>query len=389
MLCLAYKPGQEITMQQRRAEHTRREMIRLCHAGLDSRTLWTEIMKRLETVIPIDVSFFSTIDPATLLFTGAVADDILLHATAQFLENEYLQNDVNKCAWMTRSNTPVINLVQATQGELERSHRYREILAPLALGDELRATLITGGSCWGFLCLHREQSSPHFALAEAAYLARLTPHFAEGLRTALLLRSRTEHTVPDEPGLLLLAEDLSVVAITPAAERWLAELGEADWPPRLPLPYAVSAVAGRLLALERGLDAHPELMPRVRLRTASGHWLVLHASRLSGPSAAGHIAVIVEAARPAEVAPLIVQAYDLTKRESEILQRVVRGLSTTEISAEFHISSNTVQDHLKAIFEKVGVRSRRELVGQLFAQQYQPRFEAGRGLDANGWFTQG
>jgi len=114
---------------------------------------------------------------------------------------------------------------------------------------------------------------------------------------------------------------------------------------------------------------------------------VLHASRLSGPSTQRHIAVIFEAARPAEVAPLIVQVYDLSKRESEILQSVVRGLSTTEISAEFRISSNTVQDHLKAIFEKVGVHSRRELVGQLFAQQYQPRIEAGRGLDADGWFT--
>jgi hypothetical protein len=34
-----------------------------------------------------------------------------------------------------------------------------------------------------------------------------------------------------EPGLLLLADDLSVVAIAPAAERWLSEVAEADWPP--------------------------------------------------------------------------------------------------------------------------------------------------------------
>jgi DNA-binding CsgD family transcriptional regulator len=293
---------------------------------------------------------------------------------------------VNKCAWMARSNAPVVNLVQATQGELEQSQRYREILAPLALGDELRAVLITGGTCWGFMCLHRERSSPHFTLTEAAYLARLTPHLAEGLRTALLLGSTTAPTVPDEPGLLLLAEDLSVVAITPAAERWLAEVGEADWPRKQALPYAISAVVGRMRALERGLEAQPDLLPRVRLRTASGHWLVLHASRLSGPGAGGHIAVIVELARPAEVAPLIVQAYDLSKREGEILQSVVRGLSTAEMAETFHISSNTVQDYLKAIFEKVGVCSQRELVGQLFAQQFQPRIAAGSGLDANGWF---
>ncbi len=237
------------------------------------------------------------------------------------------------------------------------------------------------------MCMHREHSSPHFTLAEAAYLARLTPHFAEGLRKALLLGSMRGTTLPDEPGLLLLTDDLSVVAITPAAERWLAEVAETDWPRSQVLPYAVSAVVGRMLALEQGKDEQLDLMPRARLRTTSGHWLVLHASRLSPQHAPGQIAVIFEVARPAEVAPLLMQAYHLSKRESEIIQSVVRGLSTREIAEMFHISSNTVQDHLKAIFEKVGVRSRRELVGQLFAQQYQPRIAAGYGLDSRGWFT--
>ena len=371
-------------MQQRRAEQTRRELIRLCQAGLDSRTLRIEIIKRLRTVIPIDLSFFTTADPATLLFTGAVLDDLLMRTTSAFIENEFLHSDVNKFAWMARNNTPVMSLVEATQGELARSQRYREILAPQALGDELRAVLSTGTVCWGFMCLHRAQGSPHFTLTEAAYLARLTPHFAQGLRTALLRENTTAARLPDEPGLLLLAEDLSVAAITPAAERWLADIAEADSPGKQAVPNAVSAVVGRLQALEQGQDTQLDLLPRLRLRTASGQWLVLHASRLS---AHGQIAVIFEVARPAEIAPLIMQVYDLSKREGETMQLVVRGFSTAEISQAFHISANTVQDHLKAIFEKTGVRSRRELVGHLFAQQYQPRIEAGHGLDTTGWFA--
>ncbi len=97
--------------------------------------------------------------------------------------------------------------------------------------------------------------------------------------------------------------------------------------------------------------------------------------------------MIFEVARPVEIAPLIAQAYDRSKREGEIMQSVLRGLSTAEMADTFHIASHTVQDHLKAIFEKVGVSSRRELVGQLFAQQYQPRIMSGRDVDANGWFT--
>ena len=373
-------------MKQQKSEQVRREIIRLCHAGLNSRTLRIEILKRLRIIIPIDVSFFTTADPSTLLFTGAVVDEILERATAQFIENEFLYDDVNKFSWLARSATPVGDLIQATRQDLEQSPRYREILAPLFLGDELRAALITGGACWGFLCFHRERSSPQFTPAEVAFISRLTPHIAEGLRKALLLGTTTGSDVPNEPGLLLLAEDLSVVAITPIAERWLSEVAEPDWSRKKALPSAIFGVVARLQEIERNNEIYTDLLPKVRLRTASGHWLVLHASRLSGPSAQGQIAVIFEVARPAEIAPLIVQAYDLSKRESEIMQSVLRGLSTEEISTTFQISSNTVQDHLKSIFDKVGVHSRRELVGQLFTQQYQPRLVSGHGLDANGWF---
>jgi DNA-binding NarL/FixJ family response regulator len=73
-------------------------------------------------------------------------------------------------------------------------------------------------------------------------------------------------------------------------------------------------------------------MPRIRLRTASGRWLVLHASRLRAAGTEAQIAVIFEEARSSEIAPLIVDAYSLTKREGEITQLVLRGLSTAEVS---------------------------------------------------------
>ena len=318
-----------------------------------------------------------------------MVDDVLALATPQFLENEFLRDDSVKFARLARGRSPVDSLGVATKGELARSPRYREILAPMDLGDELRAALVVGSKCWGFMCLHRERSSPNFTPAEAALLAKLAPHLAEGLRTALLIDdAQVTSPPPDGPGLLLLGDDLSLAAITPAAEGWLAEVAKSDWLGSLELPEAVYAVAARLLALERGgSHAPPDLMPRTRLRTASGRWLVLHASRLRTADTEGRIAVIFEEARPSEIAPLIVDAYGLTKRESEITKLVLRGLSTAEVSEELHITPNTVRDHFKAIFDKVGVRSRRELVGQVFAQQYQPRIAVGHSLDVDGWFA--
>ncbi len=376
----------------RPAEHIRQEIIRLCHAGLDSRTFRVEAIRRLRKLIPLDVSFFATADPATLLYTSAVRDDVLAQATPQFLEREFLKDDPIKFVRLARGGSPADSLGLATKGELARSPRYQEILAPMDLGDELRAALVVGSKCWGFMCLHREHCSPNFTPAEAALLAKLTPHLAEGLRTALLIGgvggAQVTSLPPDGPGLLLLEDDLSLAAITPAAEGWLAEVAESYWPGPSELPEIVYAVAARLLALERGGSHVPsDLMPRTRLRTASGRWLVLHASRLRAAGTEGQIAVIFEEARPSEIAPLIVDAYGLTKREGEITRLVLRGLSTAEVSEELHITSNTVRDHFKAIFDKVGVRSRRELVGQVFAQQYQPRMATGHELDADGWFT--
>jgi DNA-binding CsgD family transcriptional regulator len=48
------------------------------------------------------------------------------------------------------------------------------------------------------------------------------------------------------------------------------------------------------------------------------------------------------------------------------------GRTTPHIGAALFISPHTVQDHLKAIFEKVGVHSRKELVGHVFFEHYLP-----------------
>jgi DNA-binding NarL/FixJ family response regulator len=57
--------------------------------------------------------------------------------------------------------------------------------------------------------------------------------------------------------------------------------------------------------------------------------------------------------------------YGLTRRETEILETIVTGLSNKEIAQRFSLSEDTVKHHLTNIFDKVGVSSRLELA--LFA----------------------
>jgi DNA-binding NarL/FixJ family response regulator len=115
---------------------------------------------------------------------------------------------------------------------------------------------------------------------------------------------------------------------------------------------------------------------RLRMRDRSGRWVVLHASTLDGPAGPGGIAVVVEPAKSADVAPIIIEAYGLSPRERDVVKALARGTSTPDIAAELYLSTHTVRDYIKSVFEKVGVGSRGELVAKLFAEHYEDAFHA-------------
>ena len=53
------------------------DLVRRCYSGLDAPAFQTEVVRLIHVVLPVDAIFFATADPATLLFTGAVAEDPL------------------------------------------------------------------------------------------------------------------------------------------------------------------------------------------------------------------------------------------------------------------------------------------------------------------------
>ncbi|HEY5858479.1 MAG TPA: helix-turn-helix transcriptional regulator [Aldersonia sp.] len=66
-------------------------------------------------------------------------------------------------------------------------------------------------------------------------------------------------------------------------------------------------------------------------------------------------------------------AYGLPERGRDITTLVLQGYSTTQIAGRLHLSPHTVQQHLANIFDKIGVRSRRDLIGGVFFAHYEPR----------------
>jgi DNA-binding CsgD family transcriptional regulator len=80
-----------------------------------------------------------------------------------------------------------------------------------------------------------------------------------------------------------------------------------------------------------------------------------------------------DVARAPDLAVLIADAFGLTERERRITELVARGCATSEIATRLHLFAYTVQDHLKAIFDRTDVRSRGELVARLYFDEDAPR----------------
>jgi DNA-binding CsgD family transcriptional regulator len=130
------------------------------------------------------------------------------------------------------------------------------------------------------------------------------------------------------------------------------------------MPPAVYEIAARVLTPPE--LAH-RLPPNVRVRTNQGRWCVIEGARLEG-AAAGRVAITIRAATAHETFDLLCSAHGLTGRERQLVKLAREGLATTDLARALGISPYTVQDHLKAIFAKTGVRSRRELLSRLMGR---------------------
>ncbi|MGW6282269.1 helix-turn-helix transcriptional regulator [Kribbella sp. NPDC055071] len=352
-------------------------------AAADAGLRWDDfsrvVAELLERAIPFDSICIGTADPTTNLLTGAVLLDLELLDTAQFVEYEYSVPDYNHYMDLARKDVAVSILAEATGGKPDQSTRYRDYLTKADLNHEMRSAVRTGSQMWGVCTLYRTLGRTGFSPAEADFMRRLEPVLARGLRRGLIAGDVGRRLAGAGSAVLILDAANRVVSATEAAEQRIAELGGDLWS-RLPAGVEVVAAAARGLPV-----AAP--VPEGRTRLPSGEWIMLKAAQVRGQDGlTGDVAVTIEAAAPGGVIPLIVAAYGLTERERSVVQQVLGGASTNDIAQRLQLSPYTVQDHLKAIFDKVGVTSRRELSSRIFFDQYAGR--VGGGVDASGWFEQ-
>ncbi|HEY8466551.1 MAG TPA: helix-turn-helix transcriptional regulator [Solirubrobacterales bacterium] len=375
------------------AAHHRDELIARAQSAPTASEVFAEASPRLRRLVPYDSAIWLATDPETGMPTSPTRKENFHEFNERdclmVWEREFSIEDVIPYIDLGRAPVPAGSLRLATRDRPARSHRFRDVLEPHGVGDELRVVMRSGDRPWAWLSLFREEGRDPFSADEVEIAAALSGPLANAIRRHARPRPNAVTAVHGRgPGMMVLSPEGEIVSVNDDALAWLEEL-PATWDdPTVPvrrrfeldLPILVIGTLMRARAVAAQRDHGPA---RARMRSpVTGRWLVCHASCLRRPDGSiGDTALVIEPALSSEVAPIIAHAYGLSRREQEITHLIARGLGTAAIAERLFLSAHTVRSYVKEIFEKVGVSSRGELVATLFAEHHAPLHLDPAGID--------
>jgi DNA-binding CsgD family transcriptional regulator len=341
-------------------------MRRLAAAGGDLSSVRIGLDQALRASVAYGVASIATVDPATMLWTSCFVSGLPPGGEAErervLHELEFTGADLNSYSELATTGVLVARLFQTTGGDLTCAKRWEPLLSRFDVTDEMRAILVSRDMAWGTLTLYRQAPHPPFSDRDEKVVRSAIGAMADVLRLAMLRAAIEAPSGLDRPpGMVVVSPSGEVTAVSEAARAWLDAVDDRDRIPSVLRTVAAKAAAGD------GLASAAFPIPE-------GQWVVLHASPLAGQHVG--IGIIIEGARPVTLSEVIAGAYGLTPRERDITALAAQGHSTKQIALTLEISPFTVQDHLKAVFAKVGVQSRAELVATLYVRHYEPHRRA-------------
>jgi DNA-binding NarL/FixJ family response regulator len=341
----------------------RERLEQLSESGLDCDSLRREAVADLQRVIGFDRWCWPLADPETLLPASGLAVHDYVAAVPRALELEYSTDAFAAKHVLAHRANAAASMSAETGGELSRSPRWDEAMRPAGIGDVATVACRDALGCWGWIEAYRDRSDRSFEDDDLELLAAVAPSLGSALRRTMYADGPSTTAEPQGPGVIVLDHTLRPVSSTAAARSWLDAFPEApmlaafDMLPAVIYPAAATARTGT-----SGAGTH------AIVQAVDRRWVMIEAAKLEGHDD-GQIAVTLRAATATETFKLLCRAYALSTRERQVVAALVAGLDTRAITQRLYITRYTVQDHLKSIFRKTGVRSRRELLARFAGTQ--------------------
>ncbi|HYI32317.1 MAG TPA: LuxR C-terminal-related transcriptional regulator [Glaciibacter sp.] len=346
-------------MWEERAYNARRDVSALAASGLGLSELHAAAIERISRDVSTELTCWATIDPETLVISNMTSGETRIPAGYDSLlaDAEYSADQPHTFAAMARRKEVVMRLSDVELREKSRSARFQNVWRPLGMDQELRVLFLSDGACWGAAGMVR--SGKDFTEREVEYLTTVAPVIAGATRLAV--RSEvTRRSSGAGPAIVVLDSRGELRSITTEARQWRERLEDIE-PGRFLLIMRIMA---------RGVQSSASGGFRARIRDAQGQWALMRASTLIDREGGDQIVVTIDAVAGEQLTGMLLTAYGLSPREKEVCREVIAGHPTTHIAQHLYVSTNTVQDHLKSVFAKTGVRSRGELVARLQPQSF-------------------
>ncbi|MFD1884400.1 helix-turn-helix transcriptional regulator [Paenibacillus wenxiniae] len=351
------------------------------HASVQYRV---RLLQWLNQYVPFDGACCTLVDPDSLLSVGAVVEQQLERIHAELLAYEHAYPEAADAYPHLVQREPPIAVLSQHQRQLLSAHpRYREVLRPAGFGDELRVAMIYNKRCWGFLTLYRLDDQLLFSPDEQQWITQLLPEMAAQLRIFSLSALQQIHressnleihrddsfvSMPDpspsaEKGIVLLSAQLELLSANRAATLWLDRLRQHENESVALWPRPIHTAALKLLHQSANITGYEESVQSYI--PAHGYYVWMRANLVYTNDGNRQVMIELQSAPPEQLFRLQCEQFALTAREQQLIRQVMKGQSTRQIAAALHISTFTVQDHLKSIFAKTDTSSRRELIAML------------------------
>lgn len=338
-----------------RSEQREFESLRsLCYTGRDSTELRQRVGDRVARVIGADAFCLMEIEPSVMLPTDSVAEGWPAEAQDALIEEVILNSPVADVAAIHRLRLRTV-AADDLAGGLDDPY-FASLLLPFGYRYELLTLCTLGGRPVALLTFARRAGRGDFDRRERRFLDALAPHVGAGIRRSIL-RAATLADADAATGIIVLAADGRVEFANRAAERWLRRSSGRSgmWYMALRLMVALAARPAADAVTPATLQTrHPD----------SGVLHRLHAERTLDGDGSARTVVLIEPVRAAD-RPEVLAQLGLTAREADVAIQLLRGLDTSEIAVAIGCAPQTVRVHMTRMFEKLGVRSRRQLAALL------------------------
>jgi DNA-binding CsgD family transcriptional regulator len=355
------RPIVDVVATERALARCGERLAKLSDSHLDSESLRREAVGELQRIVGFDRWCVPLADPETLVPHSGLAELDFGPGVPRMLELEYSgDNYVAKHVVARRQNTAG-SLIAEAGGDPARSARWDEVMRPAGVGDVMSVACRDALGCWGWIEAYRDSDDRQFGQQDLDLLTAIGPSIGSALRRRTMDACDVGVLEPTPPGMIVLDKDLHTVSWTAGARAWIEALPSAKLFAQFGmLPSAVYPTATIARAGGAATSAH------ALLRAVDGRWVMIEAARLEGERE-GDIAVNIRRATATETFDLLCRAYALSRRERQLVELLVDGFDTRAIAHRLAISPHTIQDHLKSVFEKTGIHSRRELLAKLAA----------------------